>query len=298
MALAFAQPGTAVGFGESLRSSLRPLPDLSQLRCHQVHVARSDDGVTFRADSQPVLDAATAPDAVPDGNGLRLYVVNGEPGKHGIWTVRLEDDGASWRRGSYEPIQIDGAVSGDIAQPDVLRLPDGRLRLYYYAGYFVTHQPKPFPGMVERPHRIMTAVSSDGVNFTGEGRAILLDSAENPTVVPIGDGRYLLAVNQPKSRRILIGISKESSRFVLNGAVLSGGAPELTMLADGSLRLLHDVPGGFGSFRSRDGGRVWEAEAGLRLTSANPVAEPTAVNLGVAGWRLFYRAIKPGCTKS
>jgi hypothetical protein len=267
------------------------------LQCHQVFAAASADGLAFRAGQKPLLDRATAPEAVADGAGLRLYYVNGAAGKHGIWTVRAEPQGDGWRLATAEPVRIDGEVDGDAVQPDVIRLPNGKLRLYVYRGFFVTRQPKMIPGMVGRPHRILTALSDDGVNFRDEGRAIQLDAAEHPSVVQLANGRFLMAATQPKSQRVLIGTSSEGSRFVLNGTAFAGGAGDLVALADNTIRLYHEAPGGIASRLSRNDGVRWEVEPELRLSSATPIAEPSVVRLFSGDWWMFYRQVKPDCPK-
>lgn len=279
------------------RQALRPLADLSHLQCHQIFAATSADGLAFRAGQKPLLDQATAPEAIADGAGIRLYYVNGIAGKHGIWTVRAEPQGDGWRLATAEPVRINGEINGDVVQPDVVRLPDGKLRLYVYHGFFVTRQPKMVPGMVERPHRILTALSDDGVNFRDEGRAILLDAAEHPSVIQLANGRFLMAATQPKSQRVLIGTSSEGSRFVLNGTALTGGAGDLVALADDTIRLYYEAPGGVASRLSRSGGLRWDAEPELRLSSASPVAEPSVVRLFSGTWWMFYRSLNPGCAK-
>lgn len=306
IALAVAAPISAQDFkpvpkvdGEAAkhRQALRPLSDLSHLQCHQIFAAASKDGLAFRISQKPLLDQATAPEAIADGAGIRLYFVNGAAGKHGIWTARAELQGDSWRMAAAEPVRINGEFNGDIVQPDVVRLPDGKMRLYTYSGYYVTRQPKLIPGMVERPHRILTALSDDGVNFRAEGRAIQLDAAEHPTVVGLANGRFLMAATQPKTQRILIGTSSEGSRFVLNGTALAGGASDLVVLDAGTIRLYYEAPGGIASRLSRDGGTRWENEPELRLSSAVPVAEPSIVRLFSGAWWMFHRSIKPDCAK-
>ena len=279
------------------RQALRPLADLSYLQCHQIFAAASSDGLVFRASPKPLLDKATAPEAIADGAGIRLYYVSGMAGKHGIWTARAELQGDGWRVATAEPVLINGAHNGDIVQPDVIRLPDGKLRLYTYQGFFVTRQPKQIPGMVERPHRILTALSDDGVNFRDEGPAIQLDAAEHPTVVQIANGRFLLATTQPKTQRVLIGTSSEGSRFVLNGTAIPGGAGDLIALADGTIRLYYEVPGGIASRLSRDSGTRWENEPELRLSNATPIVEPSIIRLFSGAWWMFYRQVRPDCAK-
>ena len=60
-----------------------------------------------------------------------------------------------------------GVVNVPGADPDVVLLPDGRIRLYYVEFPFGLNPPQPGTQTTE-PNRVKTAISSDGNNFTTE----------------------------------------------------------------------------------------------------------------------------------
>jgi hypothetical protein len=266
---------------------LRPGPPPGGgLACHRVLVATSRDGLSFATEDRVVLDRASVPEAVAEGDGARLYYVSGEPGHHGIWTARI----AGGRVAPPTRVLLDGAFVGDAVDPDVVRLPDGRYRLYYFLGHFVTRPP------VRSPiHPIYSAISSDGVGFTVEGKAIEAEGVTDPSVVRLPDGAWLMALAQPHARRILIAAGRDGRTFAQTGTDLSGGIPELTALPDGSVRLFHNVPGGIGSSVSSDGGQTWRTEPGLRLRYAGLAADPSVIRSAHGEWTMYFKTLRPGC---
>src|SRR5574341_298896 len=194
---------------------------------HALYRADSDDdGATFTAQDDLLLDHASAPDAVLRSDGeVWVYYVNGLPGNRDIWAARLTDGGMLEH---LDCIKLDGAATSSAVNPDASLLPDGRIRLYYQANFGV-----------EGPDVIRGATSEDGINFTVEGDALSLDGATHPTVTRLADGRWLLAVAAGDDIRF--AISDDGSSFGLTTTSLprNGGLPELVTLADGSWLLFY-----------------------------------------------------------
>ena len=91
---------------------------------HQVLIATSSDGLTWQTDSQVVIDQASVPEAVrlPDGRWL-IYAVNGSTlGGPGLVYAESQDEGRTWTCGAVNVLGAD---------PDVVLLPDGRIRTCY-----------------------------------------------------------------------------------------------------------------------------------------------------------------------
>ncbi len=236
-------------------------------------------GGTAQAASEPqiFLDGLETPPT------LVVYYVSGE-GAHGIYRGRRVD--GSWQRG--EPVLLNGVFDGDAVDPDVLREQDGSFRLYYFRGHFVT-PPPPLP----EPSRFYSAHSSDGLNFSIDGEVFALDNSTDPSVVRLPDGRRLLAVaqNNAGTMAVRFAISSGDGPFTLLASRIDGaGIPELALLADGSLRLCYNAPGGIASRRSFDAGSSWQPEAGLRLAVAEPIADPSLLRRAEGGWWMFYKA--------
>ena len=98
-------------------------------------------------------------------------------------------DGISWAvkgtvlQGSNDPSDREYSVKG----PSVLKLPDGRYRMYYQSG--PQNQP-----MEEPKYHVRSAISQDGVNFTIEGVRIEISSVDSSSPVKLaGHGTYFIA---------------------------------------------------------------------------------------------------------
>ncbi len=127
---------------------------------------------------------------LPADGKIRMYYKgangSGGPGQaiHNIFSA-ISSDGLNFQK---EGLRIDSTKTGDrgwASVPEVVLLPDGRIRIYYVSGDF------------EALGGTMSAISSDGLNFKKEAGArvkIMVD----PAVTILPDGRYLLlAVSLP-----------------------------------------------------------------------------------------------------
>lgn len=98
-------------------------------------------------------------------------------------------DGVSWTvkgtvlLGSSDPSDREYSVKG----PSVLKLPDGRYRMYYQSG--PQNQP-----LEEPKFHVRSAISQDGVNFTSEGVRIEISSVDSSSPLKLaGHGTYFIA---------------------------------------------------------------------------------------------------------
>ncbi len=122
--------------------------------------------------------AGAVPDAFPLGDGrLRLYYA-----EQGI-RAAVSEDGLS-----FVPESAERLLEGFGADPTVVQLADGSYRLYYKV--LGVQGPG---GPDQQQHRIHTASSMDGLNFTDEGLAIRQRSDGSWVSVPdaavLPDGR-------------------------------------------------------------------------------------------------------------
>lgn len=275
-----AQP---LGEGDEVGGGV-PLHDIY---FHQVYRAFSSDGVAFVPEGVLLLDHASVPDAVLRADGETwVYFVNGERGRHGIWAAR-EGDLGKWE--VVGRVLLNGKFNGNAVDPDILLLPDGRYRLFYYEGYFVDAPPV---GR-EPAHPLFSAISEDGLNFTVERQVISVENATDPSVAQLPNGNWLMAISQ--GSRTLLAVSRDGYEFRLTGVtVQDGGVPELTVLPDGHVRLF--VTGdGIESLVSDDGGQSWQKERGPRIRGSRGriVADPSVVALPDGTWVMYYKTMRP-----
>lgn len=146
----------------------------------------------FRDAGRAITGAVDA-DAVvlPDGR-LRMYYGNGS-----YWTSSISRDGRHW---THEATHLPDRQWG---APDVVRLADGRFRMYFQP----SDDPDLKPG---QPHAIKSAISPDGINWTvepgyrlepgpfrklaGVGAGVYAQ-VSSPGVVQLRDGRWLMVAS-------------------------------------------------------------------------------------------------------
>lgn len=252
---------------------------------HQIYRATSSDGIVFKSDGQLVVDHASVPDAVhrPDGE-IWLYYINGDPDHNYIFVARQQGDGP-WKPIDF--VKLNGSFDDYAVDPDIVRLADGRYRLYYY-GNFGLPQPR---GSI-----FYSAISSDGINFAVEGEALVVPGGADPTVTQRADGSWLMAFKSGPNVRF--ATSTDGLQFTLTETTFNNapGMPELVTLPDGRLRLYLGSDRLL-SFISSDGGRSWTQETQTRLESAHTrgAGGPSVIQLPDGQWVLFYIVVnEPG----
>jgi hypothetical protein len=128
-------------------------------------------------------DFINVPDMIvlPDGRVRMYFVAYGDHMESAI----SSDDGMSWTREGR--LEVTGLPTDRLAvDPDIIRLDDGRYRLYFTA---------PAKGTTLDNKRVLSATSSDGLRFLldeGErlGVANNMEDIVDPDVVRLPDGRY------------------------------------------------------------------------------------------------------------
>ncbi|GDX64878.1 hypothetical protein LBMAG35_17170 [Chlorobiota bacterium] len=203
-----------------------------------------------------------------------MYYVSARPGEHGMWVARQLPNG-SWLRG--EKVLIDGVFDGNGVDPDIFKQNDGSLRLYYFQGYFVSPPPQN-PG----PNPIYSAVSTDGIRFTGKRKVFEYDNVFDPSVVQLPNGSYVMGCTQMIGNTVntVVATSNDGLTFTYKTTVQNTGIPEMMVLQDGSIRLFYNGAGGIVSSRSTDGGTTWQKEQGVRLAYQQFVGDPSVSKVG------------------
>jgi hypothetical protein len=240
----------------------------SQLYDHVIRAATSSDGVSFQANTTTLLEHASVPDGVigPDGKTW-VYFVNGNPGQHAVFVAKRDENGLT----TFDCIRIDGKVNGNAVDPDIIRLDDGRYRIVYFQGWFVGSE-RPKAGEM---HPIYSAISTDGINFTEEGKLFEHENIYDPSVTQLADGSWLMSLNN--GDRTLLTSSADGRSFQETGLEFDRGISELHAFDGGStVRLYITGIEGLVIYKSTDAGLTWEKEGTAQVGGADPslVAEP------------------------
>ncbi len=203
-----------------------------------------------------------------------MYYVSAIPGEHGMWVSRQKAN-ETWFRG--DKVLIDGVFDGNGVDPDIISQDDGSLRLYYFQGYFVTPPPQN-----PTPNSIYSAVSTDGIRFTGKRKVFEYNNVFDPSVVRLPNGSYVMGCTNMIGTTVntVIATSPDGLSFTYKTTVENTGIPELMVLNDGSIRLFFNGPGGIVSSLSTDGGATWQKEQGVRLAYQQFVGDPSVSKVG------------------
>jgi len=226
----------------------QPIEDPNGPYFHNAVLAMISDGTDI-SEVENLYDHASVPDGALVNGEARVYFVNGADAS--LWTTPLEDTG------SAEPITLNAlSYPMGLADPDAVPI-EGGVRLFFLE-------------RTQSTASICVAQSVDGVNFTMVGRALSLPEASNltdPSVVPLGDGSWLMALSHGSQTRL--ARSSDGWSFTLDEGELNvGGVPELSV-ADGQLRLYTCQAGNIVSLTSSD--------------AEDFVSEGTVVNAGDVG---------------
>lgn len=259
-------------------------------RSHQVSSASSPDGLSFSHDGQVLLESASVPAAIVlDDGRVRLYYVDASTTPENANCAESSDAGRSFE---VLGCRIERRSGTKAVDPSIVRLPDGRYRLYYYAP---VGQNPDAPGS----HTIYAAISSDGVRFEEERAVFSYPGLVDPDV--FWSGREWLMFVFGAGQGTLMARSADGLDFSYLGPLPmpNWGTTAPVRLPDGRLRLYaFDQPAAtfVASFVSDDG-LAWTREPGSRLLAPDgyQLTDPYVVRLADGTWKMFYkRSVRQG----
>ncbi len=250
---------------------------------HHIESATSQDGLSWTKDERVLIEHASVPTAIvtPEGK-VRLYYVDASKIPETTNCAESSDGGKTF---TVLNCVIEKLSSEKALDPSIVRLSDGRYRLYYYGA---AGNPD-----TQDTHYIVSAISTDGVRFTEEGRVFNYPGLVDPDVFWTGK-EWLMYVHALQQGTI-VARSKDGASFEYVGAFSPEGygttAP--VKLDDGRFRLYAFNQRGqatFHSFTSTDA-LTWTPEAGERLKAkeGTEITDPFVVRLADGTWKMFYK---------
>lgn len=164
--------------------------------------------------------------------------------------------------GTSNPLDPEYLIRG----ASMVRLPDGRWRMYYQATPWFSEGGAPGVQPTTQPSfQIMSAVSTDGVSFVREG--VRLGGAHG-RILKLDDGRYVAYTSLPEG--IVQTVSTDGLNFTSAKRITSGHDPFVVRTVSGSYLMYVDTTEGpcpciVGTveLRASNDGLVWSAPSNV-----------------------------------
>ena len=247
---------------------------------HQVYSATSTDGLNWTVDNTMLFDHASVPGAVYFENKLYVYFVNAS-----VWYDEKLSVGISEDRGktfTIHDVQITGSNSPYPVDPNPI-IDNNQIRLTYLGNFMQEGET----------NKIVTGVSSDGINFTEEAVIYTAGEVYDPDLFydETAD-EWVLLLNPGGTTMALIKATASS--------------PTATFTADegfswdkGSISSTHKIGDKYYTYYTGEGGvSVAEYSNGTLTNIANGIldfqglnADPTVAIFGENDYMMFFKTM-------
>lgn len=251
--------------------------------------ATSPDGLTFTRTNQVIGDQANVPDMILDAQGrIFLYYTISKVGdiKDACVVAISGDNGKTW---VYKLAKFNGIDRKALSDPDVVRLPDGTIRLYGTT-------------QVGNKIGIMVGESRDGITFDVRGTAFEVagENALDSITYQVGDQWHIMTLAN-ETVDMWYGTSSDGLKFTHKDRIkfMAGNqqyAPSNGIPVSNGFRMYaFNIPTkDFRSFLTTDS-KTWKVEDGVRLSfdPTNPleseyVKDPAVVKLANGSYFMVY----------
>lgn len=249
---------------------------------HKIYAATSKDGLAWNKQDKVLFDHASVPGAVVKDGVIYLYFVDASGDAGDQLSVGISKD--SGKTFDKQKIVIkDTALSA--VDPDPILLESGKIRLYYFASPVVAGDP----AKAEGEHQIMSAQSSDGINFDSPQKVFAEENITDPDVVQTAKD-WRLFVSKGTAMDLAVSSDggatfQKQSDFSWNDGGVSGTAD-----VNSTLRTYYCGKGGIGSATGIETGKL-TAEAGSRIEGQpnKIVCDPSVIKLPDGSFMMFYK---------
>ena len=269
----------------------------NELLRHHAYITFSSDGKTWKG-GDLVRKSASVPDLIQltkdagefKKGDLLVYFVDPTvmkgPGTEGLGILSSSDLGKSWTESGH--IKLTGKSNkGGAVDPSVVQIEDGTLRLYYFGSEITQGDP----AKQEGKHKVYSAKSTDGINFTVEERVRWEDNRlTDPEVIYFNNNWFMYYSTGAESK---LATSTDGLNFtgikITGGNV--GGVPG-ALAVDGGVRLFGCSKGISTAFASD--GINFKPEQTDILSIKGVVCDPAAIKLSDGRYALLYKIVEGG----
>lgn len=242
---------------------------------HQIYSATSSDGISWVVDNTLLFDHASVPGAVYFNNKVYVYYVNAADPYHEKLSVGIsEDRGATF---TVHDVQISGSNSPYPVDPNPI-IQGNQIRLTYLGNF-----------MQDEINKIVTAISSDGINFTEDGVIFTGDVYDPDLFHDEVGGQWVLFLN-PGSGLTKATASSSTASFTENTDFIWPA---------GSISSTHKIGGKYYTYYTGMSGiSVAEYSNGSLSNAANRIldfpgltADPTVAVFGPNDYMMFFKTM-------
>ncbi|MBI4631155.1 MAG: exo-alpha-sialidase [Chloroflexi bacterium] len=250
--------------------------------------ATSPDALTFTRTNQVIGDQANVPDMIVDEQGqiFLYYTISKVDNIKDACVVAISsDNGKTW---VYKLVKFKGIERQALSDPDVVRLPDGTIRLYGTT-------------QIGKNIGIVVGESRDGITFDVRGTAFEVagENALDSITYQFGGQWHILTLANENIENMFYGTSSDGLKFTYKERVTFKAdnrpyAPSNGIAVNNGDRMYAFTIPDIRSFFSTDG-KTWKIEDGVRLAfdKTNPlesefVKDAAVVKLANGSYFMVY----------
>jgi hypothetical protein len=269
---------------------------------HAVFVTSSTDPTNFPDVAEPTFLKGSVPEilvltqdcAAGNAGDVLMYFPSFEtftgPGGEQLVMAKSTDSGKTWS--ARQSVTFTNKVnSGAAVDPSAVQLDDGTIRLYYYGPSAPIGSVPSDPANEQGEHSFYSAVSDDGINFTGDAGVRFAKSKVTDPDVIYHQGRWLMYYSLGQTSGIASsadGLAFEDTELSWNG----GGVPGAYVDPANYVHLYGCSKGGIQTASSIDGVTFTdEPEIALSTTEVTTICDPSPARLDDGTILMTYKKV-------
>ncbi|MHA1269873.1 MAG: hypothetical protein ACTSPY_08830 [Candidatus Helarchaeota archaeon] len=240
---------------------------------HKIYHATSSDGITWTVNTTMLFNHASVPGAVYFNGSIYVYFVNAASGEK-LSVAISNDNGTTYT--TYD-ISITGTNSPRPVDPNAI-VDSGKIRLTYLGNLMEAGEQ----------HEIVTATSTDGINFNDEAVIYSEDQITDPDLFKNSTGGWVLFVN--KGNNLIRAFSNNVTGNFTKDSSFS--------YSSGWLASTHEIGGKYYTYL-HNGVNISVAEynsSGLTFVAENVISgfvgvvgDPTVAVLGTGKYIMYFK---------
>ncbi|PIW36637.1 MAG: hypothetical protein COW24_04245 [Candidatus Kerfeldbacteria bacterium CG15_BIG_FIL_POST_REV_8_21_14_020_45_12] len=248
---------------------------------HNIHLATSDNGVTWTLEGRPLIEHASVPDLtvltqpvndLPIGT-LVGYFVDAksfhQAGDERIGMIYSTNNGATWSQ--VVDVEFTGAGNTTPVDPSIIQLNDGSLRLYYFD--FSNDLSS-----IDKKSTFYSATSTDGLKFTVDGPIYEHNGiATDPDIIYFNNKWHLFFAEPKELMPSIQMITSDSDHFFGETTTIPVSGIPGTLILENELQIYGCGDGGIVISSTKDTVTWAQQERIISVPENTAVCDPAPV---------------------